>query len=84
MLSKREKLRAECELLLVVEAEGNGKGCLRLVSTHLIGIIFQRTVITHVSHSIQICVSLVNIVYIGTVILLIQYSWHVENKLRKP
>lgn len=69
----------ECGLLLVGEVEGNGKWCFLCVrvyvSTHLIGIMFQRAVITHISHTIQICVSLVNIVDIGTVVLLIQNAW---------
>lgn len=47
----------------------------RVVSTHLIGIMFQGTVVTHVSHSVQVCISLVNIVNIGAVVLLIQYAW---------
>lgn len=54
--------------------KGKGGVCV-CVSTHLIGIMFQRAVITHVSHSVQIRVSLVNVVYVGTVVLLIQYAW---------
>lgn len=47
----------------------------RVVSTHLIGIMFQGTIVTHVSHSVQVCISLVNIVNIWAVVLLIQYAW---------
>lgn len=56
----------ECGLLLWSEVEGNG------VSTHLIWIMFQRAIVTHVSHSIQIRVSLVHVVHVGAVVLLIQ------------
>lgn len=52
-------------------------------STHLIGIMLQRAVITHVSHSVQIRVSLVNVVHVGTVVLLIQNSWKMPPK-KKP
>lgn len=44
-------------------------------ATDLIRIMFKRTVVTHVSHTIEVCVSLINIVYIGTIVLLIQYAW---------
>lgn len=47
----------------------------RVVSTHLIGIMFQGAIVTHVSHSVQVCISLINIVNIGAVVLLIQYAW---------
>lgn len=80
MLSYRERQGDECGLLLVGEVEANGEGrcvCVR-VSTHLIGIMLQRTVIAHVSHSVQICVSLVHIVHIGTVVLLVQYTWELN------
>lgn len=33
---------------------------------------FQRAVVTHISHSVQVCISLVNIVHIGAVVLFIQ------------
>lgn len=45
------------------------------VSTHLIRIMFQRAIVAHVSHSVQICVSLVDVVHIGAVVLLVQYPW---------
>lgn len=45
-----------------------------MASTHLIGIMFKRTVVTHVSYTIKVRVPLVNIVHIGTVVLLIQYA----------
>lgn len=52
-----------------------GKGNVYVhVSTHLIRIMFQWAIVAHVSHSIQICVSLVNVVDIGTVVLFIQYA----------
>lgn len=38
---------------------------------------FQGTVVTHVSHTIEVCVSLINIVHIGTIVLLIQYAWKI-------
>lgn len=40
--------------------------------THLIGIMLQRAVITHVSHSVQVCVPLVDIVNVGAVVFLVQ------------
>lgn len=46
-----------------------------LAFAHLIRIMFKRTVVTHVSNTIEVCVSLVNIVHIGTVVLFIQYAW---------
>lgn len=46
-----------------------------MVSTHLIRIMFKRTVVTHVSYTIKVRVPLVNIVHVGTVVLLIQYAW---------
>lgn len=59
---------------------GKGGVCVH-VSTHLIGIMLQRTVIAHVSHSVQICVSLVHIVHIGTVVLLVQYTWELDGNV---
>lgn len=40
--------------------------------THLIGIMFQGAVVTHVPDSIQVCVLLVDIVHVGAVVFLIQ------------
>lgn len=40
--------------------------------THLIGIMFQGAVVTHVADSIQVCVLLVDIVHVGAVVFLIQ------------
>lgn len=51
------------------------------VSTHLIGIMFQRAIVAHVSHSVQICVFLVDIVHIGAVVLLIQYAWGINRNI---
>lgn len=57
-----------------------GRKWARMESTDLIRIMFKRTVVTHVSHTIEICVSLINIVHIGTIVLLIQYAWKtIEN-----
>lgn len=68
-LATEERQGGESRLLLVGEVEGTGK---KLGITHLIGIMFQGAVVTHVSHSIQICVPLVNIVHVGAVVFLIQ------------
>lgn len=51
------------------------------VSTHLIRIMFQRAVITHVSHSVQICVFLVDIVHIGAVVLLVHNAWGINGNM---
>jgi len=86
MLSNRERQGDECGLLLVGEVEGNGEGrclcvwmcvCLCVCgceSTHLIRIMFQRAVVAHVSHPVQICVFLVHIVHVRAVVLFIQYA----------
>lgn len=63
-----ERQGGESRLLVVGWVEASGK---RLGITHLIRIMFQGAVVTHVSHSIQICVPLVNIVHIGAVVFLI-------------
>lgn len=47
-------------------------------STHLIRVMFQRAVVTHVSNPVQICVSLVDIVHVGTVVLFIKYAYETE------
>lgn len=54
---------------IVITVGGWGE---KLGITHLIGIMFQGAVVTHVSHSVQICVPLVNIVHVWAVVLLIQ------------
>ena len=40
--------------------------------THLVRVVFQRTVVTHVSHTVQVGVSLVHVVDIRAVVFLIQ------------
>ncbi len=63
-------------MCITVGTEVKGNVCVCVcVSTHLIRIVFQRAVVAHVSYSIQICVSLVNIVHIWAVVFLIQYAW---------
>lgn len=58
----------------------DGSGVDGRASTHLIRIMFQRTVVAHVSYSVQICVPLVHVVHEGTVVLLIQYPCQISLK----
>jgi len=56
---------------------GGGGSCVTVhaMYTHLIGIMFQRAVVTHVPHAVQIRVALVHVVHVGTVVLLVQNAW---------
>lgn len=59
----------------IIAGGRGGRKWAMVTSTHLIRIMFERTVVTHVSDAIEVCVSLANIVNIGTVVLLIQFAW---------
>lgn len=56
---------------IIVGGRG-GRSWERSGHTHLIGIMFQRAVVAHVSNSIQVCVPLVNVVHVGAVVFLVQ------------